>query len=265
MIDLRCHVLDGTACGPQNFAESLEMCRLAAEEGVRTLVATPLWSAKSAEPPLPLDDCQQKLEQLQQAMRGALMLRLGFVMRLGPQLPALVERYGNRLALGGGCYVLASLPALRVPEETEAVCKALAARGFGVVLSGPECNSELRRDPLRLSRWVADGVLLQLNAASITGAYGRDVRRFAEQCVREFASRVVVASSARNEYDRRASLRRAGEEIGKRFGHARARSLVSKTPSEIIGTTETARPNRRRLGWTTKWVSWPSSDSASST
>ncbi len=41
MIDLRCHILDGNNCGLGCFDESLEMCRVGAANGVRTIVATP--------------------------------------------------------------------------------------------------------------------------------------------------------------------------------------------------------------------------------
>ena len=41
MIDLHCHILPGLDDGSGSIEESLEMARVAAEEGVRTIVATP--------------------------------------------------------------------------------------------------------------------------------------------------------------------------------------------------------------------------------
>jgi protein-tyrosine phosphatase len=41
MIDLHSHILFGLDDGPETLAESLEMCRIGYEDGIRTMVATP--------------------------------------------------------------------------------------------------------------------------------------------------------------------------------------------------------------------------------
>ncbi len=41
MIDLHCHILPGLDDGPSSMQEALAMCRIAAEDGIRTIVATP--------------------------------------------------------------------------------------------------------------------------------------------------------------------------------------------------------------------------------
>jgi len=239
MIDLHCHILDGTNCGPESFDESLEMCHLALKSGVRTIVATPRWEAESKEPPLLFAECRRKLDLLQHTMRGALSLKLGFMLRFSPYLPGLVEQYGSRLTLGGGHYVLVCLPALSTPTETEEVWDALARRGYSVVVARPECSHAIRRDPARLERWViAHGTMLQIDAASIIGAYGRDVQRFAVLCVRKYKGHVVVASNARNASSYCKFFGGAREELVKTFGHSYAQALTSETPARIVGDME---------------------------
>ena len=41
MIDLHCHILPGLDDGPQTMEESIRMCRIAYQDGIRTIVATP--------------------------------------------------------------------------------------------------------------------------------------------------------------------------------------------------------------------------------
>jgi protein-tyrosine phosphatase len=53
MIDIHCDILDGTPYGSDSFADSLEMCRAAIADGVRTVIATPRWKTGRAEPPSP--------------------------------------------------------------------------------------------------------------------------------------------------------------------------------------------------------------------
>jgi protein-tyrosine phosphatase len=235
MIDLRSHILDGMPCGPDSFDASLEMCRAAAADGVRTLVATPHWEAGRQEPPLPFDECLRKLRSLEAEMRAALSLRLGFVLQFSPELPALVERHGPLLALAEKRWLLVSLSSLEVPAGAERVWGGLGRAGFSVVLAHPECNPALRRDPERLGRWVAEGLALQFDAASVGGAHGREVRRFTVECLRKYQGRVVVASNARHGDDRKVSLGRAREVLAGEVGAASTADFVRETPAALIG------------------------------
>lgn len=234
MIDIRSHILDGTPCGPGSFAESLEMCRAAVADGVKTVVATPRWEAGRAEPPLAFDECLRKLKRLEGETRGVLSLKLGFALQFSQDLPALVSRYGAELALAGKRHLLISLPSVEVPSEAEAVWGALSRAGFSVVLSHPECNTVLRRDTARLARWVSEGLTVQIDAASISGTHGREVRRFALECLREFDGRVVVASNSRRSADQKSSLGNAKAELVGSVGARLALRLTRETPAALI-------------------------------
>lgn len=213
------------------------MCHQAVANGVRTIVATPRWDAQSLEPPLAPLDCEHKLKRLRLEMGGALSLKLGFLIRFRVDLAQLLERYGRAVTIGGGRYVLVSLPSLRTPEETEAVWDAVRQIGYCVIVARPECSPVLRHNSQRLGQWVASGVKLQLDAASVTGAHGREVQNFAFACVRTYQdSGVVVASSARDGQMRRTSLALAREALVKRFGARVARQLLTETPQAIINS-----------------------------
>ena len=243
MIDLHCHVLDETECGPQSFAESVEICRQAAKDGVRTIVATPLWNKQADEPPLSFTNCQRKLDRLQHETRGALSLKLGFLMQFRVDLARLLERYGSSLTLGRGRYVLVLLPSLQTPPETEAVWRDVAQCGFSTLLARPECSPALRGNQARLQRWIdTDGVMLQIDAASITGAHGREVQRFALQCIQEYPESVIIASGVRRAGALGSSLSDAHKEITKRTGPRRASLLVSETPSMIVRNADNEQP-----------------------
>lgn len=234
MIDIRSHILDGTSCGPKSFAESLEMCRAAIDDGVRTMVTTPRWEAGRTEPPIPFDECRRKLKRLEAETRGILSLKLGFALQFSLELPALVGRYGTELALAGKRHLLISLPSIEVPSEVEGVWEALSRAGFFVVLSHPECNTVLRRDTARLTRWVSEGLMLQVDAASVAGTHGREVRRFALELLRKFEGRAVVASNTRRSANQKSSLGNAREGLIGSVGERFALRLTKETPAAII-------------------------------
>lgn len=243
MIDLHCHLLDGAGCGSNTFEESLAMCRLAAAGGVRTIVATPRWEVNSNEPPLPISECQQKLDKLREEMGDTLSIRLGFLLKFRSGLDALMEQYGASITLGGGRCALVALPALRVPEDAEAVWKKLGERGFSVLLAHPECSPALRRDAQLLAGWVKQGLLLQLDAASIVGSHGREAQRFAWRCIQEFPDSVVIASSAQSANPNAATLGQAREQLIKKNGIRRVDRLVNAVPAAIISNNHQRSTN----------------------
>jgi protein-tyrosine phosphatase len=244
MIDIRSHILDGAPCGPDSFDDSLEMCRAAIADGVKAIVATPRWEAGSSEPPLPFDECRGRLECLEAETLGVISLRLGFVLQFSPDLPALVEAHGPKLALAGGRHLLVSLPSVEVPAEAEGVWSALASAGFSTVLAHPECNAVLRRDDAPLVRWVSEGMTLQIDAMSVLGAHGREVRRFAVECLQKFEGRVVVASNGRWGVDAKNSLAAARGELVRSVGARLARSLMRETPAALIGDSLNGKGGR---------------------
>lgn len=247
MIDLRSHILDGTPCGPDSFADSLEMSRAAAADGVRTVVATPRWEAGSTQPPLPFDECRHKLERLEEETRGALSFKLGFVFQYGPELPELAARHGSKLALAGKQHLLVSLPSVEIPNEVEGVWKSLRRCGLSVVLAHPECNTVLRRDSARLTRWVSEGMTLQVDAASVLGMHGREVQRFALDYLRKYEGHAVVASNMRRSGDQRPSLANARQELADKLGARQTRKLVRDTAAAVLGELG-ARPVGGRGG-----------------
>jgi protein-tyrosine phosphatase len=233
MIDLRCHILDGTECGPQSFTESLEMCRVAVECGVRTVVATLRWKAGSFEPPLPFEEITRKVERLQHELGSTLSIKSGFVLEFNLWLLELADQYGSRLALGEKQHLFISLPSTYLPAEADDTWAGLRARGFLILIAHPECSPALRRHPSLLSRWASLGIKFQIDAASVAGAYGREVRRFALECLRSYEGCAVVASNVRNA--KANPLKDARQELSARMGALRAKKFLSETPTAIIG------------------------------
>ena len=249
MIDLSCHLLEGVEGGPESFQGSLEMCRRAVGDGVRTIVATPRWAAQAVAPPLSFDECERRLSRLRRELGGALGLKLGFALQFGAHLPGLVEKYGARLTLGGaGTHVLVALPALDVPEEAEEVWAAIAQLGFTPVVGRPECSSGLRHAPRVSTLGSRRGAVVQLDAASLGGAYGREAQRFAWRCIERYgaANAVVIASNAREAGAHHPSLRSAAEEAARKTGTRRALALVEQTPAQIIGEANRAARSSSR-------------------
>lgn len=252
MIDLRCHILSGTPCGPESFAESVQMCRAAIKDGVRTLVASPRWEAGHSEPPLSFDKCEQQISRLMSETDGALNIKLGFGLQFSPRLPELADQYGARLAVGGKRYLLVSMPITVIPADTEEVWSRLNGKGFRVIVAHPECSPAIRRQPERLSQWVDSGVIQQIDAGSVAGTHGREVRRFAFDCLQKYGENIVVASNTRPGGKAKHPLNKVRETLVDMVGAGMTAKIMRETPLEIVGDSTEAqgagqRPVRRGL------------------
>lgn len=236
MIDLNCHVLDGTGCGPESFTESLEMCREAAEGGGRTIVATASWGAGSDGPPLPFSYLDQKVDRLRAEMLGTLSIKSGFLFQFSSDLPDIIRRYGTRVALGGGRHILMSLPSTHIPSDIDRVLESVARQQFSIVLAHAERSLAVRRNHSLLSSWANQGVKFQIDASSIAGAYGREVKKFSLVCLEKFREQTSIASNARRARSNKLNAARA--ELISQLGERWASKYVRENPSCIIGDSK---------------------------
>ena len=261
MIDLTCHFLPGPSCGPPSFADSLQLCRAACENGVRTLVFTPRWKPDCGEPPMPLEACQEQIERLRAELAREVDLRLGFVLQFSPELPALVDRYGSALAIAGKHHLLVSLPANNVPSTAEKVWAELLRRQFRIIISQPETRPVLRSQPETIRSWVEKGIKLQISAASVLGWHGREVRRFAHDYLERYSDNVLIASNGHAGNGDAGALKQAREELTRVFGEAQTRKWLREIPAAILGKSEmsqatTARTFAQRFSFLRTITSW---------
>jgi protein-tyrosine phosphatase len=177
LIDIHSHVLPGLDDGPETPEESLALARAAAESGTRVLVATPHVR----------HDYQFALEEIDRRVTtlNAALEQLEVALRVVPggevsvdMVAELDEPTLRSVCLGDGPYILLESPYTTIGGVLETTLFELQARGFLPVLAHPERSPSFQEDPQRLVNLVRKGVVCSVTAASITGAFGRETRRF---------------------------------------------------------------------------------------
>ncbi|MGH7900572.1 MAG: CpsB/CapC family capsule biosynthesis tyrosine phosphatase, partial [Thermodesulfobacteriota bacterium] len=68
MIDIHCHLLPNVDDGPSSWGESLEMARIASQDGIQTAVTTPHWIKRTKWEPSP-DEINLKVEELNRKLK----------------------------------------------------------------------------------------------------------------------------------------------------------------------------------------------------
>jgi len=242
IIDLHCHILPGFDDGPQTMEESIRMCRIAYQDGIRTIVATPHT----------LNGVYQngrlttlnKVEELNSELRtyhSELTLRIlpGSDVHL---CEATLEKVHQNEALtigDAGKYILIEFPPHAIPFQAERILFQLLARGLTPVISHPERNLEIGTRPGRYYEMIKMGCLGQVTAMSLTGDFGPKVKQWAENLLKH---RLVhlIASDAHSGDGRPPILSAAVKAAARVVGKEEAMRMVNEHPKAIL---ENRRPS----------------------
>jgi protein-tyrosine phosphatase len=97
------------------------------------------------------------------------------------------------------------------------------------ILTHPERNPTLQRDPKRLTEWMRIGLLTQITAGSVTGLMGREARSMAHRLLE---NRWVhfIATDAHNTDKRAPRMREAHDLIAKKFSPTYAKRICLDNP-----------------------------------
>ncbi len=255
MIDLHTHPIPGIDDGVRDEEEALELCRIAVQEGITTLVATP--HMRTDLFPNDRDGILKGVEHLR-----ALLCRENIDLQIVPGAevylePDLIDRMraGHTLTLNdGGSYLLLELPTRHLPAGVEDLIYQLRLASVTPIIAHPERILPFQEDPERFARLVELGALGQLTAGSLLGQFGstalRTSRLFLERGLVQ-----VLASDAHNSGNRAPRLREALAQAEALVGRETALRSVRDVPRAILAgeeievALEAGEEPVRRGGW----------------
>jgi protein-tyrosine phosphatase len=233
MIDLHCHILPGLDDGPETLAESLDMCRAAAADGVACIVATPHRKPGTYE--ISRSRVLAGIQELMAAVRAiGLNLRIlpGMEVTVSPEMVSLLK-IGCELTLNGGCYFLAEFSPLTVPAGWDDFLVSFIDKGLVPIIAHPERNAWFIQHPEALAAAVDRGIRLQLTAMSLSGAFGVETRNFSIELVQQNLVH-VLASDGHSAAFRPPKLSDGCRLVADLIGRQRAEALVCANPKAII-------------------------------
>ena len=141
---------------------------------------------------------------------------------------------GRALTINGANrYLLLELPDTSLPPGTEDTCFYLRTKGITPIITHPERHLILQESPQKLRRLIDQGCLVQMTSNSLTGRFGRRVKKISQQLVK-LGYVHLLASDAHNAKDRPPVLSQAVTEISRLIGKTRARAMVHDLPEKII-------------------------------
>ena len=230
MIDIHCHPLPGVDDGADSLEVAVAMCRIAAEDGVTHLVATPHSNYTYA---FNLDLNRQLLAQLQQEVGEEPKLLLGCDFHLSYDNIQDFLANSKNFTINGTQYLLVELPEQFIPENLSRVYYEIQVAGIIPIITHPERNMLLQRKPDLIRFWVEHGCLVQVTAMSYIGGFGSKAKGLAERWLDQ--NLVHFLATDAHDCRRRPPLlspcyRKLAEEKGEEF----ADLLMRQNPQAVI-------------------------------
>ena len=177
VIDIHCHILPKVDDGPKSWDTSLEMCRMAADDGIEHIVATPHANERFQ---YNRQDLASNLEYLKVLVGKAPRLSLGCDFHLSYDNLQEVMISPERYTIEDSHYLLVELSNYSIPTQINECFTRMADVGITPALTHPERNPILQQTPQRVLQWVDQGCAAQVTASAVTGGWGQKVMRAAE-------------------------------------------------------------------------------------
>jgi protein-tyrosine phosphatase len=232
MIDLHHHCLPGIDDGPRTWDEAVELCAIAAEEGIETIVATP-HVLRGRWRRVPRAELEATLEELRARTNDTPRLLLGSEYFFAHDINEVLAEGTSIVPLGPSRAILVELAAHAVPPMLEQPLHRAQLDGWTILLAHPERNAVFQAKPELLAALVRIGVRTQVTAASFTGDFGDAAQRSAADWLRKGLVH-VVATDAHSVKKRPPRIREARARVAEIAGEAAAEALFAANPRAIL-------------------------------
>lgn len=230
MIDIHCHILPGVDDGAQSWEMAVEMCRLAAEDGVTDVVATPHANDEYAYDRLRL---RELLQQLQSRAGGVPRLRLGCDFHLSYENVQSALARPEGFSIEGTRYLLVEFSDFAMPARFADALEKLRQAGLTPILTHPERHPVLQRKPEEVLSLAETGCVVQVTANSLTGFWGEPARKAAVWLLEREAVH-VLASDGHDPKHRPPLLSPGRKAVEELCGPQVAQALVEENPRAIL-------------------------------
>ncbi len=245
VVDCHCHVLPGVDDGPATMTEAIELCRLLTHDGITDVIATPhqlgRWDGTNLS-----DSIRRSVADLQASLDGhriPLRVHAGGEVRLDERIPELLKEDRILTLADMRRYLLLEMSS-QVQIAPDMVMRLLSGANVTVILAHAERYESIAKDESRARAWIEAGAVLQVNATSLLGAFGKDVMKGSWRLVHGGLVS-VIATDAHSVGTRRPRLREAIDAIARECSEEFAGIVCVQNPGRILAGRELLAANTK--------------------
>jgi protein-tyrosine phosphatase len=237
MIDLHCHLLPGIDDGARDLEMTLAMARAFVADGVTIVACTPhilpgLYHNTGPQISAAVANLQRMLAESGIPLNLVAGADNHIVQNFVGGL-----RTGHLLGLAGSRYVLVEPPHHVMPVRLDDLFFDLSVAGYVPILTHPERLTWIKGNYAVIERLAQKGVWMQITAGSLTGAFGRGPKYWAERMLDEGLVQ-IIATDAHDVQRRPPNLAEGRRLAATRVGEEEAWHLVYTRPRGVLDNVE---------------------------
>ena len=236
-VDIHCHILPGVDDGSQTPEETKAMLQKAWDEGIQIMVATPHYHKQRGKNDIELIKKQLLLtRKLAKEVHPKMQICLGMEIYYGEDVPELLKE-GRVVSIRKSRYILVEFS---LGDEFQYILNAvrkLQMSGHTVIIAHIERYNCLRKDISNVEYLREMGAYLQVNTGSITGSYGRSVKKFLREVLKAHLVQ-LVGTDAHGSERRTPKMQEAYKEVVKRCGEEYADQIFGQNAKKVLRNEE---------------------------
>lgn len=191
MIDIHSHIIFEVDDGPPSIKESIRMVLEAERYGVKDIIATPHYNEQLYHG----SNTNENFSTLKSRLSDCdIRLHLGHEVAMSPNMIQNIKELKGK-TLCNSRYILFELPFDHIPVYSSELLYVLNVEKMIPILAHPERNRVLVKNFDAFIKFLENGCLVQMDAASIIGVYGSDARIFSEKVIKLHLAHFVASDA----------------------------------------------------------------------
>lgn len=234
MIDLHTHLLPGIDDGAKSLEEAIQIIKQGKEIGITAICTTPHLSSGFSK------------DRTEKIMGNFLMLqkrvseeKIDMQIYLGSEIDLRIDfdsvkKFPFFFINQTQKYLFLELPIGEFPPFTERILFSLLIEGLSPILAHPERSLSKEGDFERIEKLKDSGILIQVNAGSLLGDFGKMIQRGAKRLLEE--NLIDFISSDAHDLQRRpiTVMAEALKMVKKELGEEKGLELFERNPEKIL-------------------------------
>jgi protein-tyrosine phosphatase len=180
ILDIHSHIIPGIDDGSKNMDMTLEMLRNAEKDGTSGIIATPHYLLEYGE--AVISEVKAFVEEINSIINNE-----GINLRVysGQEVyytEKIIQNYieGKIGTLNDSKYMLIEFPMRKFDDDILDVIYELQIRDITPIIAHPERYRPIIEKPSYINKFINEGYLFQMNAGSLEGKFGGDVKKTTE-------------------------------------------------------------------------------------
>jgi protein-tyrosine phosphatase len=230
MIDIHHHLIFGVDDGATDLETSVRMVEMAANDGITHIACTPHAISRF---PYQFEVNAERRAMIQERVGDRVILGAGCDFHLSFDNIEDALTNPKKYTINGKNYLLVEFDDFHISQNISDTFYELTLAGARPILTHPERNLLLQKEPERIEAWLEQGCLIQITSNSLTGRFGKTAQSMGFRLLDKGWVH-FLATDAHNTESRPPVMSEARRLVAERYGAELAERLCVTNPLAVF-------------------------------